>query len=80
MEGERGIGLGFGMTQPIKKALGRCGIKRRQTETAVTQEKQEGNVLLEPAAPMFHLFIFGNVSIKKPKVHEIQKSVNTKNP
>ena len=42
--------------------------------------KQEGNVLLEPAAPMFHLFIFGNVSIKNPKIHEIQKSVNSKNP
>ena len=24
----------------------------------------EGNVLFEPAAPMFHLLIFGNVSLK----------------
>ena len=38
------------------------------------------NVLLEPAAPMFHLLIFGNVSIKNPKIHEIQKSMNSKNP
>ena len=44
------------------------------------KDKQEGNVLLEPAAPMFHLLIFGNVSIKNPKIHEIQKSVNSKNP
>ena len=29
---------------------------------------------------MFHLLIFGNVSIKNPKIHEIQKSVNSKNP
>ena len=35
---------------------------------------------MEPAAPMFHLLIFGNVSIKNPKIHEIQKSVNSKNP
>ena len=26
--------------------------------------KLEGNVLFEPAAPMFHLLIFGNVSLK----------------
>ena len=44
------------------------------------EKKQEGNVLLEPAAPMFHQLIFGNVSIKNPKIHEIQKSVNSKNP
>ena len=28
------------------------------------EHKQEGNVLLEPAAPMFHLLIFENVSLK----------------
>ena len=42
--------------------------------------QQEENVLLEPAAPMFHLLIFGNVAIKNTKIHEIQKSVNSKNP
>ena len=26
--------------------------------------KLEGNVLFEPAAPMFHLLFFGNVSLK----------------
>ena len=26
--------------------------------------KLEGNVLFEPATPMFHLLIFGNVSLK----------------
>ena len=28
------------------------------------QLELEGNVLFEPAAPMFHLLIFGNVSLK----------------
>ena len=27
-------------------------------------DKLEGNVLFEPAAPMFHLLFFGNVSLK----------------
>jgi len=39
------------------------------------KQKQEGNVLLEPAAPMFHLLIFGNV----PKIREFQKSEKSKN-
>jgi len=29
---------------------------------------------------MFHMFIFGKVSIKNPKIREIQKSMNSKNP
>ena len=30
----------------------------------VSREQLEGNVLLEPAAPMFHQLIFGNFSLK----------------
>ena len=57
-----------------------CTVIFNQYSQHGCQKKQEGNVLLEPAAPMFHLLIFGNVSIKNPKIHEIQKSVNSKNP
>ena len=38
-----------------------CTYTRRHVQNV---KKQEGHVLLEPAAPMFHLLIFGNVSLK----------------